>query len=73
MPVTRIENFSPAVRWETNRREEKAEEKRRQKRREYRREEREGVSEGMDGSRTSPALAKKPAGIVDSGAPESDT
>ena len=73
---------------ETNRREVKAEVKRRQKRREDRREgrreekrrkdgreEREGISEGTDGSLTSPALAKKPAGIgvPESGVPESET
>ena len=60
--------------------EEKAEEKRiedrreaEDKRREDGREEREGISNGTDGSRTSPALVKKPAGIADSGVPETET
>ena len=45
------------------RREEKTEEKAEEKRRKDGREEREDISKGTDGSLTSPALAKKPAGI----------
>ena len=58
VPVTRIEKQSSAAWWETSKgSEEKAEDRR----------------EETEGSRIAPALVKKPAGIVDSGAPESDT